>query len=75
MLAEDAEIPADLDLGVDGLSSFAMVEVLLAVEEEFQVEIPDGRLNWSTFRTTRSLWDTVLDVRATARAGTPARHE
>lgn len=49
------------DLFVKGLSSFATVGVMLAIEDEFEVSFPDSLLVRATF--------TSIDALATAIAG------
>lgn len=56
-LLPDAELR---DLGVDSL---ALIEVLVAVEQTFQVEFPDELLVADTFRTPRSLWTVITGLR------------
>ncbi len=42
-----------------GLSSFATVEVMLALEDAFDIELPESALNRRTFQTIASLKDVV----------------
>jgi acyl carrier protein len=58
-----------VDLGLD---SFNTVEILVRLEEEFSVELPDEELTAETFATVGSLWSLVeaaLRQSATAPAG------
>jgi acyl carrier protein len=58
-----------VDLGLD---SFNTVEILVRLEEEFGVELPDEELTVETFATVGSLWSLVagaLRQSATATAG------
>jgi len=57
-LAEDA------DLYAAGLTSFASVQLMLALEEEFDIEFPDHLLNRKTFSTLRSIADAVAALRS-----------
>lgn len=45
----------DDDLFAAGLTSFAVVNVLLALEDELEVEVPEDLLRKSTFRTVSSM--------------------
>lgn len=52
-----AELADDGDLLQAGLTSHACVNVMLALEGEFDVEFPDAMLK-------RSLWQSVASIRA-----------
>ena len=54
-----ASLSDDADLFAAGLDSLAIVSVMLAVEDRFDVEIPDAFLNRSTFSSI-SVLSTVL---------------
>ncbi len=54
----------DADLFCAGLSSLATVNVMLAIEQKFEIEIPDELLTRRTFRTLASLRNTVNDLRS-----------
>lgn len=58
-----AEITADQDLFAAGLTSFATVTVMLAIEEEFEVEFPDRLLNRATFKTIATLVGVVTELK------------
>jgi acyl carrier protein len=45
-----------VDLGLD---SFNTVEILVRLEEEFGIELPDEELTPETFETVASLWSLV----------------
>ena len=45
----------DADLFAAGLDSLAIVNVMLAVEDRFEVEIPDEYLNRATFSSIAAL--------------------
>lgn len=68
LLARHAGLSADTartvgeddDLYAAGMTSFATVQLMLAIEERFDMEFPEARLNSRTFATLRSL-RTVLD--------------
>ena len=54
----------DTDLFLAGLSSLATVNVMLALEHRFSIEIPDELLTRRTFQTLGSLKKTVKALRA-----------
>ena len=61
-------VPADrlddnADLFSAGLSSLATVNVMLAIEQKFEIEIPDELLTRRTFSTLASLRNTVNNLR------------
>ena len=55
MPVDPREIAADADLYELGLTSHASVNVMLALEDEFDIEFPDGDLRKSTFATVDNL--------------------
>jgi acyl carrier protein len=54
------------DLFDRGLTSLMTVDVMLALEERFDVEFPDEALNRATFRTVAALRDLLLRLGAKA---------
>jgi acyl carrier protein len=62
LLSQDVPITEDLDLAGAGLDSMAMISLLVEVEDEFGVKIPDGSLSAATFSTPRSLWATIAEL-------------
>lgn len=48
---EASRLSADTDLYELGLTSFATVQLMMALEEEFGVDIPDRLLNRKTFQS------------------------
>jgi acyl carrier protein len=54
-VADATQVAADADLYALGLTSHASVNVMLALEEEFDVEFPDELLKKETFSTVRSI--------------------
>jgi acyl carrier protein len=57
-------LPEDADLFGAGLTSFATIQVMLAIEDGFDVEIPDDRLNRKTFSSLRELDGVIRSLRA-----------
>ena len=62
VVAEQGNLPVDAaslgdddDLYAAGLTSHAVVNVMLALEDELGVELPEALLRKSTFRTVSSL--------------------
>ncbi|MFZ2102918.1 MAG: acyl carrier protein [Oricola sp.] len=45
----------DADLYEAGLSSFASVQLMLAIEEEFDIEFPENLLNRKTFASVAAI--------------------
>ena len=59
-LAVDAmTLAEDADLFAAGLTSFATIQVMLAIEDAFGVEIPDEKLNRKTFSSLKALDDVI----------------
>jgi acyl carrier protein len=65
---ESSSITADADLYLAGLTSHASVNVMLALEDAFDVEFPDDMLRRSTFESIDAIKQalTELGVSATA---------
>lgn len=55
-----SKIADDADLYDAGLSSFASVQVMLALEEEFDIEFPEHLLNRKSFSSIEAI-DGVLN--------------
>ncbi len=56
------QIANDADLYAAGLSSFASVQVMLAVEEAFDIEFPDNLLNRKSFQSIAAITTTVESI-------------
>ena len=66
-LATDvAQLTEDSDLYQAGLTSLTTVNLMLAIEERFDVEFLDSMLGRKTFGTIRSLADAVTQLRGRA---------
>ena len=66
-LTKDAEtLAADADLYQAGMTSHASVNVMLALEGEFDVEFPDAMLKRSSFESIAAI-GTVIDELVTAK--------
>ncbi len=62
--ADVITLPEDADLFSAGLTSFATIQVMLAIEDAFGVEIPDERLNRKTFSSLRELNGVIQSLKA-----------
>jgi len=62
------QLADDGDLYAAGLSSFASVQVMLAVEEAFDVEFPDSLLNRKSFQSIAAIARTVGSLVGNAEA-------
>lgn len=60
------DIGSDDDLYGAGLSSLASVNVMLAIEEAFDVEFPDHLLTRRSFQTISSLTGVVMSLKSSA---------
>jgi acyl carrier protein len=68
LLEADSPLVADLDLRDAGVDSLALVEILVSIEDTYEVEFPDELLTVETFRTPGSLWAALCTVRSTVGA-------
>jgi acyl carrier protein len=71
VLSEHARLPTDVSaVGVDddlfqaGMSSHASVNVMLALEEEFDIEFPNEMLRKSTFESIGSILGAVGELQS-----------
>ncbi|MEU6285549.1 phosphopantetheine-binding protein [Streptomyces sp. NPDC047028] len=67
--ARDTRLAPGLELKKAGLDSLATVELLVSLEEEYGVELPESALNSATFATPAALWETL-----TRHGAAPAAH-
>jgi acyl carrier protein len=58
----DRPVGPDDDLATSGLSSLDMVNLMLAVEAEFDLKIPDRQMTPSNFRSIRHITKLVRDL-------------
>lgn len=54
-LPAGAELSDDTDLYRAGMKSFASVQLMLALEEAFEIEFPEEMLNRATFRSATAI--------------------
>jgi acyl carrier protein len=57
-----ADIPADISLASLGIDSLAMIELVVKIEDEFDLEIPPGRISPETFSTPASIWQLLCQL-------------
>ena len=60
------DVASDADLFAVGLDSQAVVNVMLAIEERFDFEFPEDRLNRDTFTTIRTIASVIQSAGASA---------
>ena len=53
------ELADDTDLYRAGMKSFASVQLMLAIEEAFEIEFPEEMLNRATFRSASAIAQAV----------------
>ena len=56
------ELAEGADLYAAGLSSFASVQLMLAIEEKFDIEFPDNLLNRKSFASIEAIERTVDSI-------------
>jgi len=66
LLVDVATLADDADLYEAGLTSLSTVNLMLALEEHFEVEFLDRMLGRKTFQSIRSLSDAISELRGTA---------
>ena len=71
VIREHGRIPGDVealhretDLYASGLTSHASVNVMLALENRFDIEFPDRMLTRSVFASIAAISDALLELRA-----------
>lgn len=62
LAAEPASLDENTDLYEAGLTSHASVNVMLALEDEFDVEFPERLLRRATFSSIATIRDSILDL-------------
>jgi acyl carrier protein len=63
-LDADTALTPDADLRALGLDSMEAVNLMLDIEDEFAVVLPDSALTAVTFGSAEALWAAVADARA-----------
>lgn len=67
-LPAGVEITEDTDLYRAGMKSFSSVQLMLALEEAFDIEFPEEMLNRATFRSPAAIEQAVSQISADALA-------
>jgi len=62
VLSADVKIDAATDLKQAGIDSFSTVEIILFIERQYGVTIPDEKLIPDNFRTLQALAATVQEL-------------
>lgn len=69
ILTKHARLPQDVstlqpsdDLYEAGLTSLSTVNIMLALEDAFDIEFPDTKLNRKTFSSIESLEETIAEI-------------
>lgn len=57
------ELNEDSDLYNAGLTSLATVGLMLALEDEFDIEFPDSKLSRKTFGSIESILDVIDELK------------
>jgi acyl carrier protein len=65
---DTSDLREDDDLYRIGLTSHGTVNVMLAIEDEFEIEIPDTLMRKSTFQSIASIRAAVVEVTNSARS-------
>ena len=61
--ASRTEITPDLDLQHAGLDSFAVIDLLIRLEDRYDIMFADDDLVLTTFSTPQALWHVVSKLR------------
>jgi acyl carrier protein len=71
ILTENGRLPIDIsslgdhaDLYQAGMTSHASVNVMLALEDAFDIEFPDAKLRKATFESVASILETLIELGA-----------
>jgi acyl carrier protein len=72
LLVDVGTLADDADLYEAGLTSLSTVNLMLALEEHFEVEFLDRMLGRKTFQSIRSLSEAITELRGTAPTTAPS---
>ena len=72
-LDADTALSSEADLRALGLDSMEAVNLMLDIEDEFAVVLPDSALTAATFGSAEALWAAVADAGAARTRRHPAR--
>ncbi len=59
LLETDVSFGLDSDLFAAGLDSMSIMQIILFIEEEFAIKLPDGAVTRATFCTARHLAEAI----------------
>ncbi len=62
----NVKLEEDTDLYKIGMKSFASVQLMLALEDVFDVEFPDGMLKRTTFRSPAAIEKAIQSLKTTS---------
>lgn len=72
LLKPDDPLPSGLRTADYGLDSLAMVELMLSIEETYEISIPDDMVRPQIFSTPDNLWEVVDSLCNAKDGGTPS---
>ena len=72
LLVDVATLTDDADLYEAGLTSLSTVNLMLALEEHFEVEFLDRMLGRKTFQSIRALSEAITELRGIPPTAAPA---
>jgi acyl carrier protein len=61
-LPDDAQMDGDASLASLGIDSLEIVEIIVKLEDEFQIEIPQERLTPEAFASPLTIWNLVSSL-------------
>lgn len=73
LAGDSTTLAADTNLYQAGLTSYASVTVMLALEETFSIEFPERMLRRQTFETMANIQDAVTELIRSRPLDHPAR--
>jgi len=62
LLETDESFGLDSDLFAAGLDSMSIMQIILFIEEEFAVKLPDGAVTRATFCSARNIAEAIRDT-------------
>jgi acyl carrier protein len=61
-LAADADITPDMSLASLGIDSLGLIDLVVRIEDEFDLEIPPEHITPETFATPASIWRLLYQI-------------
>jgi len=68
LCAPASSLPEDADLYAAGMSSQASVSIMVALEDEFDVEFPDHMLKRTVFQSIASIRSAITEIQSSKAA-------